>query len=606
MSDLERDLLLLQIERFSPGFSHVFNVLLGGDSMPAVVAKMLGAESPDAIVDILADEGNILVRSGLLRVQEYPLRVAVPSPHLRSVLVEPADSMEELMERFVSDLEPKSSTGSLARLDDRDSKILDALLGLDVPEERGINVLLYGTKGIDKRDMLARLLPGLRRTPYVVGSKDVPASDMPVWTFIAQRWLEEEDEGAVLVVERAEQALAMREMPSMGEALFGLLDPADQPPAEEERASDRGLLGSGIRCIWISERPEVLSEQNLGKFIFHCEVRPGSRADRRARVKEVVQEFQLSPEVEHVLSRYSLLGEQSIRQAATLTQLLARAEVPGISDDQAAREKTLLRAVHQSQRILGREQTEDLRESITSYSLENLNLSGRFTPQQIVEALKKSRKGTMALYGLPGAGKTQLAEYVAVEMDMPLLSRRASDLMSKWVGDNEKAIAAMFAEAEAEGAILLLDECDSFLRDRAKARAEWSVSQVNEILQHMERFDGIFIAATNLFQDIDAAALRRFTFKLEFKALRSDQAWSMFCKEAGFDEAADPALAEDLKARLETVPDLAPGDFATVKRQTVILGEELGPEGWIEALDIEARAKMVGLKSHGVGFAAND
>lgn len=606
MTDLERDILLLQIERYSPGFAHVFNSLLGGDSMPAVMAVMLGADSPEAITDILTDESNVLIRSGLLRVQEYPLRVGVPSPHLRSVLVDVAEEMPELMERFVSELEPKSTTGSMARLDDRDAKILDALLALDVPEDGGLNVLLYGPKAIDKRDMLARVLPEMGRTPYVVGSKNVPGSDMPAWTFIAQRWLEEQDEGAVLVIERAEQALAMREMPSMGEALFGLMDPADQAPTQEERASDRGLLSSGIRCIWISEKPQFLSEQNLGKFIFHCEVRPGSRADRRARVKDVVKEFELSPEVEHQLSKYSLLGEQSIRQAATLTELLTEASVPGISDDQESRERTLLRAVHQSQRILGREQTEDLRESVTAYSLENLNLSGRFTPEQIVAALKKRPKGTIALYGLPGAGKTQLMEFLAVELDMPLLSKRASDLLSKWVGESEGNIAAMFAEAEAEGAILGLDECDSFMRDRAHARAEWSVSQTNEILQHMERFDGIFIAATNLFQDIDAAALRRFTFKLEFKALRPEQAWSMFCKESGFDENADPKLTEELKGRLETIPDLAPGDFATVKRQTIILDEELDPEEWIVQLAEEAKAKMAGLKSHGVGFAAHD
>ena len=58
------------------------------------------------------------------------------------------------------------------------------------------------------------------------------------------------------------------------------------------------------------------------------------------------------------------------------------------------------------------------------------------------------------------------------------------------------------------------------------------MTQVNELLQQMERFEGIFIAATNLMDSIDAAAMRRFTWKLEFKALESEQAWSMFCTEA--------------------------------------------------------------------------
>ena len=48
--------------------------------------------------------------------------------------------------------------------------------------------------------------------------------------------------------------------------------------------------------------------------------------------------------------------------------------------------------------------------------------------------------------------------------------RSASELLSKWLGETEQQIASMFAEAEAEGALLFLDEADSFLRDRGLAR----------------------------------------------------------------------------------------------------------------------------------------
>jgi SpoVK/Ycf46/Vps4 family AAA+-type ATPase len=210
-------------------------------------------------------------------------------------------------------------------------------------------------------------------------------------------------------------------------------------------------------------------------------------------------------------------------------------------------------------------------------------------------------KGSLCFHGIPGAGKTQLAEYMAVELDLSLIVRSASDLLSKWLGESEQNIAAMFAEAEAEGALLFLDEADSFLRDRALARAEWSVTQVNELLQKMERFDGIFIAATNLMDVMDAAAMRRFTWKLEFKSLRPEQAWTMFCTEAGLNSAA-PKNAS-LRAQLLIIPDLAPGDFATVKRQANMLGVPLTPDEWIEQLAVEAKAKMTGLRRHKLGFA---
>jgi SpoVK/Ycf46/Vps4 family AAA+-type ATPase len=268
------------------------------------------------------------------------------------------------------------------------------------------------------------------------------------------------------------------------------------------------------------------------------------------------------------------------------------------------RERVIKRAVAQSQKVLGRDRTENLRDSVTHYSLDHLNIAGRFTPQQIIAALRKRPKGSLCFWGIPGAGKTQLAEYIGVELDLSILMRSASDLLSKWVGETEQQIAAMFAEAEAEGALLFLDEADSFLRDRALARAEWSVTQVNELLQRMERFEGIFIAATNLMDSVDAAAMRRFTWKLEFKALEGEQAWSMFCAEAEFDAAAEPDCAAGLKEQLAAIADLAPGDFATVKRQANMLGEQLSPDAWLEQLAAEAKAKMFGLKRQQLGFAS--
>ena len=80
----------------------------------------------------------------------------------------------------------------------------------------------------------------------------------------------------------------------------------------------------------------------------------------------------------------------------------------------------------------------------------------------------------------------------------PLLVRRASDLLSMFVGEVEKNIARAFREAEDDGALLLIDEVDSFLQDRRGAQRSWEVTQVNEMLTQMEGFAGVFIASTNL------------------------------------------------------------------------------------------------------------
>jgi SpoVK/Ycf46/Vps4 family AAA+-type ATPase len=93
-----------------------------------------------------------------------------------------------------------------------------------------------------------------------------------------------------------------------------------------------------------------------------------------------------------------------------------------------------------------------------------LNVETRFEIPRIVEALKARGHGTLCFYGAPGTGKTALGEHIAQALERPLIVKQASDLMSKYVGETEQNMAAMFREAEAEKAVLLLDEADSFCR----------------------------------------------------------------------------------------------------------------------------------------------
>ncbi|NIP99131.1 MAG: AAA family ATPase, partial [Nitrospinaceae bacterium] len=71
--------------------------------------------------------------------------------------------------------------------------------------------------------------------------------------------------------------------------------------------------------------------------------------------------------------------------------------------------------------------------------------------------------------------------------------------------------------AEENRALLFFDEADSFLRPREAAVRSWEVTEVNELLTQMETFRGVFLCATNFLNGLDSAALRRFTFKVEFR-----------------------------------------------------------------------------------------
>lgn len=186
----------------------------------------------------------------------------------------------------------------------------------------------------------------------------------------------------------------------------------------------------------------------------------------------------------------------------------------------------------------------------------------------------------LCLYGPSGTGKSEYGRYLAKRLGKRILFKRASDLQSPFLGVTEQLIAGAFEEAKKEEMILLIDEGDTFLRSRKLARTSWEVSQVNEMLSQMETNEQPFVLSTNLMQDIDVAALRRFTFKMEFRYLRPEQAVEMF--EAYFGAKAPSSIAK--------LDILTPGDFAAVKDRADITGDT-DPDELCEMLREELELK---------------
>ena len=238
------------------------------------------------------------------------------------------------------------------------------------------------------------------------------------------------------------------------------------------------------------------------------------------------------------------------------------------------------------------------------YALEGLNLKSDIPLEKIIAAVKNFRDGTrrpevdrprmsILLSGIPGGGKTAFARYLAKEVGAKLRSCRASDLLSKWIGESEKALASAFRTAASENEILFLDEVDSFLMSREGAIHSWESSGVNELLQQMEAFPGVLIAATNLADNLDAASLRRFTFKLQLDYL-TDEGKRIFYARYFKSE-----LSETEAKRLDRIDNLAPGDFRTVKERLFYVCENETNADRLSALEAEASAKHANGK---IGF----
>jgi SpoVK/Ycf46/Vps4 family AAA+-type ATPase len=174
------------------------------------------------------------------------------------------------------------------------------------------------------------------------------------------------------------------------------------------------------------------------------------------------------------------------------------------------------------------------------------------------------RDVTLCLYGPPGTGKSAFARRLAAAMGLDVLVKRGSDLLSMWIGETERLIAEAFEEAAKEERFLILDEAEAFLWSRAGASRSWEVSMVNELLVAMESHPLPFACTTNHMEQVDAAALRRFTFKVKFDYMTAAQSAAAYRR---FFDRAPPAALRDLAA-------LTPGDFAAVARKLRFIGED--------------------------------
>jgi SpoVK/Ycf46/Vps4 family AAA+-type ATPase len=129
-------------------------------------------------------------------------------------------------------------------------------------------------------------------------------------------------------------------------------------------------------------------------------------------------------------------------------------------------------------------------------------------------------KGLNVLFAGPsGTGKTMAAEIIAGELGLDLYKIDLSTVVSKYIGETEKNLARIFAEAETSNAILFFDEADALFGKRSEVRDShdrYANIEISYLLQRMEEYEGVVILATNLRKNMDDAFVRRMHFTVEF------------------------------------------------------------------------------------------
>jgi transitional endoplasmic reticulum ATPase len=557
-----------------------------------LLSTVLGIRRAD-VARALSDDG-MLMRSGFLKFDlggSYSFRNKLECGRgIRDALVQSRRNGARILDEFF-----RAAPAPMTRPEDfahvqEDYQFLRGYLAQVMKRRRrcGVNVLIHGRPGTGKTEMVRTLCQelGVRLNEVAISQGDgspLDRGDRLSAYQLAQTMLASGGQNAILFDE-------IEDVFPTPNLFFGM-SPKD---TQYKAWINRTLEENPVPSFWVSNNISQLDNAYLRRFDYIMEFRAPNRAARKRMVRRYTDSFDVSPGLVEQLAGNQNIVPAYIQRAAKVAKCIAGAE--GISAERAMAQviDRVLDATGERSSLLGAGR--ELR-----YDPGLINASS--DPERLVAGITSQGRGRICLYGPPGTGKTAFAQYIAERAGRQVLVKRASDLLGKYVGESERNIAETFREARAEDAVLVLDEADSFLRDRRGAQRAWEVTQVNELLVQMENFDGIFVASTNLMDHLDAAALRRFDFKIHFDYLRPDQRLALFedvLANAGWAQAADLSLWKDRLHRLDT---LTPGDFAVAVRQLSTLGWQPDPGRLYEVLEAECRAKP-GAKRGPMGFVA--
>ena len=423
-----------------------------------------------------------------------------------------------------------------------DVKILLSFLKSAVSKkQKGVNVLLYGSAGTGKTELSKVIASELNLKLYEVAYDD--------------------GDGYANEYQRLRSYCLAQNVLSAGSNLL-MYDEAEDifnTNNDEKRQYGKAFINRSLETnelptIWITNNIFDMDEAVVRRFNLAIEIGIPTE-DVRAKIIKKYSENLIDNKLIKKLAKNDFIAPALISNASVVVSNLNTKD----------KNKAFERVINNTLKAQGYEEIRDYnpRDDLPSSYDPNF-VNSDCDLNELMQGIKISKNARICLYGVPGTGKSAYAKFIAKSLKKPIIIKKGSDLLSMFVGWTEKNIALAFKEAKEKHAVLVFDEVDSFLQDRGMATRSWEVTQVNEMLVQMESFDGIFIATTNLIDNLDKACLRRFDLKLEFGYLLPEQAQNLFKKECTLLKVK---FDENAAKKVSNLGLLTPGDFASVRRQ---------------------------------------
>lgn len=491
---------------------------------------------------------------------EHLLAQCVHSPHMESELT--------LVEDF-------------AHIGDITKGLLRYLSHVNETQKVGSNILIYGAPGTGKSEFATLLVQQLNISAYLVNVSDddgdhIHPSVRLNRLSLAQKMIDRHQ--GIIIFDEVEDVFQDSSLQrSLGQSHKGWVNET--------------LEQNTVPVIWISNDVRSMDPAFIRRFDIVLEMPDLPLENKRKLIERIAPEQLSVADIEY-------LAKQKEITPAMLTRSFSIAKVLAHQSESCS--PYIYDLLNQTLKAQGKREIMPLSavrdENICDYSLDWISCDTNL--HKLTEGLRQRLKARICCYGPPGTGKTAWAKWLGEQLNMSVLVKRASDLLDSYVGKTEQNIARVFEQARQSKSILVLDEVDSFLSNREEASQQWERTMVNEMLTQLERFDGIFVASTNLMGDIDAAALRRFDIKLKFNYLKPEQVLAIAQQQLLLWQW--PELEGGQVSRLQAIKGLTPGDFAAAARQHIFSPFESVDE-WFGALEQESALKKVEPKK-AIGF----